>query len=67
VIEREDQYRFQISATGAAHTVVSGIYPDVVIWLECGRCPWQWAAEANHPVTLADLNDRASEHTEVCR
>lgn len=58
MIEREDQYRFQIEPvvvrTGAAN-----------LWLTCNRC--RWYADITEPITLADLNDRASEHTEVCR
>jgi hypothetical protein len=58
VIEREDQYRFQVEPvvvrTGRSH-----------LWLSCDRC--RWFAAFGDPISLADLNDRASEHTEVCR
>jgi hypothetical protein len=38
--------------------------PDLQI--RCTRCR-RWSAHIDRPITLADLNRRASEHTEVCR
>ncbi|GEM_PF-3842940 len=57
-MQLEDQYRFQVEPvvvrTGAAN-----------LWLSCDRC--RWYADVSNPITLADLNQRADEHTEVCR
>jgi hypothetical protein len=57
VIEREDQHRFDLMAD----LNEDGSW----ITIACDRC--QWTADIEDPITLAELNDRASEHTEVCR
>ena len=67
MLEREDRYRVQVSATLDDTTGDYCMHPNTVIWLECGRCPWEWRAEATRAVNLAELNARASEHAEVCR
>lgn len=57
-MDLEDQHRFQVEPivvrTGAAN-----------VWLTCDHC--RWIAVYSEPLTLADLNRRADEHTEVCR
>lgn len=57
MIEREDQYRFQVMGDMNA----DGSW----LSLMCERCPWSAAIE--DPVTLAELIDAASEHAEACR
>jgi hypothetical protein len=57
-MEREDQYRFEVD------TIASN-YGDAAIVLTCTRC--SWSADIDDAITLADLNDRAAEHAEVCR
>jgi hypothetical protein len=37
----------------------------VVVILRCTRCAWEF--ETLEPITLAELVQRAEEHTEVCR
>lgn len=56
-MDLEDQYRFQVEA-------VAGEEADIVL-LTCDRC--RWDADITSTITLADLNQRADEHTEVCR
>lgn len=53
-MDLEDQQRFQVEPADSAY-----------IWLTCERCLWQ--AEVAGPETLAELNQRADEHAEVCR
>lgn len=53
-MDLEDQQRFTFKG-----------YPDPEIWLTCNRCPWTGAVDLGD--TLAELNQRADEHTEVCR
>ena len=46
---------------------VSAIYmfgPDLAV--RCTRCH-RWTTHINRPLTLADLVQRADEHTEACR
>lgn len=50
----EDQQRFYVDPAD----------DGALIWLTCERCLWQAELE---PLTLAELNQRADEHTEVCR
>lgn len=50
----EDQQRFEVDAEMCAE-----------MWLSCERC--NWGADIEGPITLAELNRRADEHTEVCR
>jgi hypothetical protein len=38
--------------------------PTVLLW--CTRCE-TWTAETDDPLSLAELVQRADEHTEVCR
>jgi hypothetical protein len=40
-------------------------YEDAVLWLTCSQCGWD--AEIDVAPTLAELVQRADEHTEVCR
>jgi hypothetical protein len=40
-------------------------YEDAVLWLTCSQCGWD--AEIDVAPTLAELVQRAEEHTEVCR
>ena len=35
------------------------------MWIACGRCPWN--VDVEPPLSLAELVQRAEEHTEVCR
>ena len=58
-MELEDQQRFQVEAIGAAYGV------EAATVLTCDRC--QWSADIDDPISLADLNQHADEHTEVCR
>jgi hypothetical protein len=37
-----------------------------LIWLTCDRC-FSWHIEVDAAISLADLVQRADEHTEVCR
>jgi len=53
----EGRTRFEVR--GAA------TYEDPQLVLECERC--RWDATIDDPPTLAELNQRADEHTEVCR
>lgn len=55
-MELEDEYRFEVEAMDA-------YAPE--IWLNCTRC--SWVAEIEGRITLAELNQRAAEHAEVCR
>ncbi len=57
VIEPEAQYRFEVGAV-----ITSG--PDLSV--RCTRCH-RWAVHIDRPITLAELNDRAQKHAEVCR
>lgn len=57
-MDLEDQHRFQVEAM-AVPTDVG------LIWISCDRCGWH--AEIDDPISLADLELRADEHTEVCR
>jgi len=56
----EDQRRFKIWAMAWNDGSAS-------LFVECARCGWQWESEPDEEVTLADLDQRADEHTEVCR
>lgn len=53
----EDQRRFTVE--GATR------WDDGVIWLNCDRC--EWTVTLEDAPTLAELNQRADEHAEVCR
>lgn len=55
-MEREDQYRFSFPMLRL---------DDPGAYLACDRCPWEHEIENDE--TLAELNDRAAEHAEVCR
>lgn len=57
-MELEDQYRFTVEAINPFRGT-----PDIS--LRCTRCG-RWATHIDRPITLADLNQRATEHTEVC-
>lgn len=59
MIEREDQYRFQVNAIAPFGGVAD-------LSLRCTRCV-RWAVHIDRPITLAELNDRVGEHAEVCR
>lgn len=66
-MELEDQHRFQVEAMGWN-------YDGATVTLACTRCKWyadydqpSGPNETYEPLTLADLNQRAQEHTEVCR
>ena len=52
-----DQHRFQIEAAAGTE--------DAQLWITCDRC--DWIAVYDEPVSFADLEERADEHTEVCR
>lgn len=56
----EDQYRFELEA----FQVDRG---DTRVILACTRNGCPWLIEIDEPTTLAELNQRAAEHTEVCR
>jgi transcriptional regulator with XRE-family HTH domain len=58
VMDLEDQYRFTVEPV----VVRTGL---IDIWLSCDRC--RWSASITDPISLADLNQRADEHTEACR
>lgn len=53
----EDQQRFQVEG--------GAVCEDAQIWITCERCGW--VAVLDEPIPLAELNQRAEEHTEVCR
>jgi hypothetical protein len=55
----EDQYRFTIQAVS-----LSGAPADLS--LHCDRCG-RWTVHIAEPRTLAELEQRADERTEVCR
>jgi hypothetical protein len=57
-VDLEDQQRFQL-------ILFATFGGDVQVWLHCERCSWQ--SQIDDPLTLAELNQRADEHTEVCR
>ena len=54
----EDQQQFTVEAIG-------DYLGEAETWLTCSRCAW--TAEIDKALTLAELNQRADEHTEVCR
>ncbi|GGN39591.1 hypothetical protein FHR83_006685 [Actinoplanes campanulatus] len=56
-MELEDQHRFQVEGVASAG--------GAQILLSCDRCPW--TAVLDDPISFADLNQRAAEHTEVCQ
>lgn len=56
-MDLEDQYRFQVEAHPWQE--------QASVTLTCDRCVW--TAIIDDPLTLADLNQRAQAHTEVCR
>lgn len=58
-MDLEDQQRFQVEAINPFRGT-----PDLS--LRCTRCV-RWATHIDHPLTLAELNQRADEHTEACR
>ncbi len=53
----EGQQQFTVAAI-----ITSG--PDLSI--QCTRC-YRWTVHIDRPLSLADLNQRAAEHAEVCR
>lgn len=53
----EDQQRFQVEGAASAE--------DAQLWLTCDRCGV--FVVSDEPLTLGELNQRADEHTEVCR
>lgn len=55
-MDLEDQYRFSFPMLRL---------DDQGAYLQCDRC--HWAHEIESGETLAELNLRADEHTEVCR
>jgi hypothetical protein len=57
MMELEDQYRFEVD--------VMVEYGGVTLDLTCRRCGW--VCQPDSPITLAELNQRADEHAEVCR
>lgn len=56
-MQLEDQQRFQIEGGASAE--------DAQLWLTCDRCGLVLVSD--EPLTLAELNQRADEHTEECR
>jgi hypothetical protein len=59
-VDLEDQQRFQVQPAGSSGW---GYW----VWLSCTRCPWLGVDFDAGPLTLAELNRRADEHTEACR
>jgi hypothetical protein len=57
-MDLEDQHRFTIEALG-------DYLGEARIELACTRCAW--TAEINDLIALAELEQLADEHTEVCR
>jgi hypothetical protein len=55
---RERQQRFQVEA--------GAIGEDGQLWLTCDRCG-HLVVVSDEPLTLAELNQHADEHTEECR
>lgn len=56
-MDLEDQHRFQVEA--------QQFMGESGLTLSCDRC--SWTAILDSPLSLADLEQRADEHTEVCR
>jgi hypothetical protein len=63
-MELEDERRFEVYAAGWN-------YGGATLCIACKRCDWRWESDCpdggGGEVTLADLDLRADEHTEVCR
>lgn len=55
-MDLEDQYRFSFPML---------TLDDTGAYLACDRCHWEHEIQSGE--TLAELNLRADEHTEVCR
>lgn len=56
----EDQHHFEVRAEARAATG----FADLII--ACLRCPWEWnSADADEWPTLADLDDRGTEHLDA--
>lgn len=56
-MDLEDQHRFQVEGLASCE--------DAQLVLSCHRCAHQWVFDG--PLNLAELDQRADEHTEVCR
>jgi len=56
-VSPEDMQRFEVESTHVA-------LDDTRITIDCRDC--YWYAELDLPLTLAELVQRAEEHTEVC-
>ncbi len=57
-MDLEDQQRFTVKPFAE--------FEDATLSLVCDRCGDRWA-EFDGPVALAELNQRADQHAEVCR